>query len=103
MCRSHLRHSEPLERLGGICQFYIVFSSSTECKQTNLFAWQDMCRPINPKAGRDSGVLAHFPVPNNNKEADAFGNMHKSADLASGCQVLLHKNLTSFLYRPMFC
>ena len=49
------------------------------------------------------GCLSTSPVPNNYMEADAFGNMHKTADLASGCQVLLHKNLTSFLYRPIFC
>jgi hypothetical protein len=47
--------------------------------------------------------LSTSPVPNNYMEADAFGNMHKTADLASGCQVLLHKNLTSSLYRPIFC
>ena len=31
-------------------------------------------------AVRGSGVLAQFPAANNNKEEDAFGNMHKTAD-----------------------
>jgi hypothetical protein len=49
------------------------------------------------------GCLSTSPVPNYNMEADAVGNMAETTDLANVCQVLLHKHLTSFLFRPMFC